>query len=133
MFQVGDIIRFYAGMAGKEKYHLCLFVAPETADPRMSKFIFLNSKAGYKDEYVVPCERLPFLPQSEKGQTVFSFSMLLLHNVEKLRDYRAVKVGALDPQLAQELAAFVPKVKSLSTPDKLLVRDALRTLASGGY
>lgn len=126
MPQVGDIIRIFAPTAGKKKYHLCVCVG---VDGSASQFLFLNSTPGFADEFVVECERVPCLPKSTTGKTVFSLSLIVRYNDQKLELFQAKKMGELEAGLAKELLAYLPSVDALTNPEKAVVRAALKKIA----
>src|SRR5215212_5361767 len=90
MFAVGDIVRIYAPVAGRNKFHLWIEAG---SDDRASKFLFLNSNPNYVGSYSVPCDRVPCIEESDTGVTAFSFSMLPRYSASQLKTYKAEKIG----------------------------------------
>lgn len=71
MFDLGDIVKVYAPQAGHNKYHVCVFVG---SDDVAYRFLYLNSDPGFADTYPVECSRVPCIPLSDTGKTVFTFA-----------------------------------------------------------
>src|SRR4051794_23790766 len=111
MFAVGDIVRIYAPVAGRKKFHLCIETG---SDERASKFLYLNSNPTYAGCYSVPCHRVPCIEESDTGMTAFSFSMLPRYSVAQLKTYKAEKIGEIDPELAAELLQFAQTLNTLT-------------------
>lgn len=122
---VGDIIRIYAATVGYDKYHVCVYVGISGA---AHQFLYLNSDPNYDDSYAVDCDRVPCLPLSNTGKTVFSFSMVPRYTDAQLSLYNAEKLGELDAALAAELVAFGLQVRSLPRSQLQTVLDGLRSL-----
>src|ERR1700690_2026028 len=130
MFQVGEIVRIFAPIAGKNKYHLCIAIG---SDDVPSQFIFLNSNPNYAGSFSVPCARVPCIDPSETGVTAFSFSMLPRYSNAQLKTYRAAKVGDLDPNLAEEILKFVQSdLKTLTRTELSIVVVGLTAIAASG-
>lgn len=126
MCEVGEIIQMYCPITGYDKYHLCLQKDSETSH----SFLFLNSDPNFAEVYAVNCDRLPFLPPSKTGKTVFSFSIIYRYNSKQRQLFEAKKLGVLDKELAKELAAFARTITVLNKPQKELVIRALDSLAN---
>jgi hypothetical protein len=126
MFAIGDIVKIYAPIAGRNKFHLCVDVG---SHEKASRFIYLNSNPNYSSCYSVPCERVPCIEPSETGQTAFSFSMLPRYSFAQLKTYKAEKVGELDASLAAELLAFAETLNTLTKAELLVVSNALASIA----
>lgn len=126
MFALGDILRIYAPTVGYYKYFLCIEVGSSTS---AYKFLFLNSDPNFSGVYDVDCSRVPCLPRSPTGRTAVSFSMIPRFSDAQLNTFNASKMGAIDPVLAAELAAFAQTTTVLSQPDRALVVSALKAMA----
>lgn len=122
---IGEVWRIYAPTAGKAKYQLCVKVGVARGAHR---FVFLSSENRYAGGYAVPCARVPFLPVSRTGQTVFGFALVLAYSDAQLGLFQARREGAIDRALAAELLAFARTVKTLAGEDKRLVVAALESL-----
>lgn len=127
MFQVGDIVRIYAPIVGKQKYHLCVYVGTHGA---ASRFLFLNSEAYFEGVYMVDCARIDCLPPSRTGKTVFSFNDIPRYNDRQLSLHQATKMGALPRDVAQELIPFVKAVEVLNKADREMILSALLIVAA---
>lgn len=127
MFAIGDIVRIFAPVAGRKKFHLCVDVG---SDEAASRYIYLNSNPDYASCYSVPCERVPCIEPSETGQTAFSFSMLPRYSLLQLKTYKAEKVGELDSTLASELLEFAATVRALTKAELRIVTEALTVIAA---
>lgn len=122
MFAIGDIVEIYSPVAGYNKYHLCVLCGG-SAEP--FQFLFLNSDPNYGGSYVVDCSRVPCLPPSETGKTVFSFTMVPRYSVRQLQLFKANKKGELASDLARELFEFAKTVPTLTSGERTLVLAAL--------
>jgi hypothetical protein len=125
MFSAGDIVRFHNPGAGKVKFHLCLGKI-ETSP--LFAFLYLNSKSGYRGDYILEDGQIAGLPNSKTGQTIVSFSLVIRIREKQLEIFNAVKTGAIDGRLAGELAAFAQTTAVLTSSEKRLVVSALETL-----
>jgi hypothetical protein len=125
MYDVGDVVRLYSTIAGKEKFHLCL---GRTDNGTIFAFLFLNSGTGFKDDCVLDDGQIPGLPKSPTGKTIVSFSMLVRISEEKLPVLGATKTGVIDAHLAGELAPFARRVRSLTQKEQTFVVSALESL-----
>lgn len=125
MFDAGDVVRFHSPQAGKEKFHLCL---GRTENSAVFAFLFLNSRSGFRGDCILEDGRIAGLPKSATGETVVSFSQVVRMRMDKLQLFGAVKTGAIDSNLAGELAAFAKGVKSLNKNEKILVISSLESL-----
>ncbi len=126
MFAVGDIVKIFAPVAGHDKYHLCVLVG---IDGAAHQFLFLNSEAaGFAGCYEVSCARVPCLPPSDTGKTVFSFTMVPRYTDAQLKLHKAAKMGVLEKALAQELLEFAKTALALTDAEKKTVLAALKML-----
>lgn len=125
MYEIGDVVRFYSTTAAKEKFHLCL---GRTEHETIFAFLFLNSVSGYKGDCILDDGQIPGLPKSPTGKSVVSFSLIIRVREDKLPILGATKTGAIDAQLAGELAAFAKEVKSLTRQEKVFVISSLESL-----
>ena len=125
MFSAGDIVRFHSPGAGKVKFHLCL---GNIGNSPLFAFLYLNSKVGYRGEYILQDGQIAGLPDSPTGQTIVSFSLVIRIGEKQLKLFNAVKTGAIEGQLAGELAAFAQTTGVLTSSEKRLVVSALESL-----
>lgn len=125
MYEAGDVVRFRSTIASKEKFHLCL---GRTENQTIFVFLFLNSGSGFKSDCVLDDGQIPGLPKSPTGKSVVSFSLLVRVKEDKLPNFGATKTGAIDPNLAGELAAFAKEVRSLTQQEKAFVISALESI-----
>jgi hypothetical protein len=122
MFAVGDIVRIHAPTVGYKKYHLCIKISDGTGAAR---FIFMNSDPSFDNTFSVPCARIPCIPPSSTGVTVFSFGLLPIYNDRQLKLFNAIKLGELALDVAQDVRAFANGIDVLTRPEKRMVIDAL--------
>lgn len=127
MVGVGEIHRIYVPTLGKKKYHLCVCVGIETS---AHKFLFLNSEDYFEGTYVVECTRVPCLPTSNTGKTVFSFNDISRYNDRQLAAFQAHKMGDLAADVAAELIPFVREVEVLNRADREMILAALTLIAN---
>jgi hypothetical protein len=127
MFDAGDIVRFFSPIAGKEKFHLCLGYG--RFGPAFA-FLYLNSNAGFRGDYVLPDGEIAGLPKSPTGDTVVSFSMVIRMGEERLTKFGATRTGRLNAHIAGELAAFAKTVPTLTRAERSLVVASFESLFS---
>lgn len=125
MFSVGDVVRFHSPTAGKEKFHLCL---GRTDQGHLFVFLHLNSKSGFRGDYVLEDGQIPGLPKSPTGQTIVSFSAIVRMGGDRLLKFGAVKTGEIDGRLAGELAAYAKTVRVLTGVERALVAQSLESM-----
>lgn len=121
--QPGSIVRIFAPIAGKEKYHLCLSLPGD--DGSAARLLFLNSEAKFSDHYVVENARVPCIPPSRTGNSCFCFTMIVRINSLRLESMQPVEMGMIDLDLALDLRRFCDTVRSLAPSDLKLVKAAL--------
>lgn len=124
MFIPGDVVRFHSPTAGKMKFHLCV----RAADDLPCRFLFINSGSGFKGDVVLEDGTIPGLPPSPTGESVVSFSQVVRMGVDRLRLFRAEKIGEIDAHLAGELLAFASGTKVLAQPDRAVVCDGFQAI-----
>jgi hypothetical protein len=124
MFSVGDIVEIFAPQAGHKKYHVCICVNAGAAH----QFLYLNSDPSFAGTIAFDCSRIPCLPISGSGKTVFTFAHLPRYNDRQLKLYKAKKLGVLDLSVAKEVLEFVATVKTLNSADRALVSAGLNAI-----
>lgn len=125
MFDVGDVVRFQSPTAGKEKYHLCLGFAD---GQQVFVFLFLNSSAAFKGEYILEDGAISGLPKSPTKHTVVSFTNMPRMTEERLKKFGAVKTGQIDGHLAGELVTFARGLTLLTRSERAFVITSLQSL-----
>ncbi len=125
MFKVGDVVRFYSPTASKEKFHLCL--GHGESGPLFA-FLHLNSGSGYRGDCVLEDGQILGLPKSPTDKTVVSFSVIVKMGEQRLQKFAAVKTGAIDANVAGELAAFAKNVPTLTRDERAFVVAAFESL-----
>lgn len=115
MFSVGDIVHFYSAVAGKAKYHLCFCYNDENG---VYSFVFLNSEGEYEDHFSCECSRIPNMPPSRSGLTVFSCPTVIRKRAEQLDSLDAKKITSLPPDVASDVLKFAVGIKSMTQKDK---------------
>lgn len=114
-FLPGDIVLFESAVAGKMKFHLC--IAFEVSN-EMHSFIFLNSDgAGFRDQFVIDCARIPDLHESRTGNTVFDCPTVHRKTVGQLSSLRARKICELPKDVAIDFLPFARQVTSMTARD----------------
>lgn len=122
MFAVGDIVEIFAPQAGHKKYHLCI----ASGDTQVAhQFLYLNSDPSFDETLVVDCSRVPCIPKSKTGKTVFTFAILPRYSNDQLKLYAAKCLGVIDPELAADVRVFVRTVKTLTASERKRVIAAL--------
>jgi hypothetical protein len=124
MFSVGDVVEIFAPQAGHKKYHICICVNAGAAH----QFLYLNSDPGFAGTLAFDCEKIPCIPASKTGKTVFTFALLPRYNDRQLKLYKAKKLGMLDPEVAKEVLVFVATVKTLNEAERAMVSAGLRAI-----
>ena len=87
--------------------------------------MFLNSERRFDGEYAVDCGRIPCLPQSSTGLTVFSFSQFPRMRSDQLVTFRAKKMGDLPPAVAREVLEIARDDPVLTGAERRIVITAL--------
>lgn len=126
-FSVGDIIFFRSDVAGKAKYHFC-FYFDDTSD--RFGLIFLNSEGIYTDHFAVDCAKIPELPQSRTGQSIFSCPTVIRRSPEQLLKLNPEKKCTLSKEVASEFLAFAHTITSMTVRDKERLIATLSALAA---
>ncbi|SDY18333.1 hypothetical protein [Citreimonas salinaria] len=126
MFEVGDVVRFHSSTVGKPKYHLCVGY-DEHGGPRLA-FLFVNSETGYRGDCVFEDGEIPGLPESRTSESIVSFTNITRIGEDKLKLFKAEKVGKISGDVAGVLAAFARDTKVLTAPEKRFVVAALESL-----
>ena len=119
----GDIVRFDSAQAGHTKYHICVLACDE--EGKSACFLFLNSRAGWKGEFVLNNDDIPCIPPSKTGLSVVSFSTLVRQNAKQLKLYRAEKIGRLSSAIARKLEDFAKTVPTLNAAERKIVLKGL--------
>ncbi len=114
-FEVGDIVFFQSAVAGKAKYHFC-FVFNESNSKY--GFMFLNSEGVFEDHFVIDCTRIPGMPLSRSGETVFSCPTVLHKTKDEISRLKPARICRLPADVAAEMLEFSAHIETL--PDRLL-------------
>ena len=85
--------------------------------------------SDFEGVYAVDCARVPCLPPSRTGKTVFSFNDLPRYNARQLGIYQATLMGDLPADVASELIAFVTTTEVLNKADRTAILSALVVIA----
>ncbi|NEI75524.1 hypothetical protein [Rhizobium ruizarguesonis] len=121
----GDVVRIFAPVAGKKKYHFCICLPAEGV---AGKFLYLNSDPNHKDCLSIDCRRIPFIPESETGFTAISFSLTPRYTAEKLELYEATVLGTMPQGVIEEMIEFIDGVRSMPRPERAEVKAILSGL-----
>ncbi|MGN6538928.1 MAG: hypothetical protein ACTHKQ_24775 [Mesorhizobium sp.] len=113
-FSPGDIVHFDSAVAGKMKFHLCLCVEFEN---EVHSFIFLNSEGGFRDQFVTDCDRLPNMPESRTGKTVFDCPTVHRKTTAQLASLRPTVRCRLPKAVALEFIDFAKRITSMTPHD----------------
>ena len=119
---VGDVVRFYSSTAGHLKYYICI---KEVIDPNAAVFLFLNSKSGWRGDFVLPLGAIPCIPSSSTVESIVSFSDLVRVNSRQLTLFKASVLGTLPPAAARSLETHAQTVPTLNAQDRKLVLAGL--------
>lgn len=125
-FAVGDILIFKSEIAGKAKYHFC-FYFDRTND--VYSLMFLNSEGVYEDHFVVDCSRIPALPPSRSGQSVFSCPTVIRKKTDQLAKLEPEKKCTLPRDVAVDFLRFAKTITSMTVNDKARLIATLENLA----
>jgi hypothetical protein len=109
-FEVGDIVFFENAVAGKAKYHFC-FVFNDVNSKY--GFMFLNSEGVFEDHFVVDCTRIPNMPKSRSGQTVFSCPTVMHKTKAEISRLNPERMCRLPADVALELLSFSYGIETL--------------------
>ncbi|MBB4952855.1 hypothetical protein H4S14_000898 [Agrobacterium vitis] len=124
LFSVGDIVYFKSDVAGKAKYHFCFCFDVEKD---MYSLMFLNSEGEFFDHFAVNCSRIPDLPTSRSGRTVFSCPTVIRRTGDRLRPLNPVSKCKLPHDVAAEFLNFARSLTSMTEKDK---NQLIATLAA---
>lgn len=122
-FEVGDIVLFESAVAGKAKYHFCFVFNEQNLK---YGFMFLNSEGVFEDHFVVDCTRIPNMPKSRTGQTVFSCPTVMHKTKSEISRLNPARICRLPADVADEMLQFSQGIETL--PTSMLVA-LQRTLA----
>ena len=125
MFAVGDIVRMLALTAGKKKYHLCVCSADENG---VLSFLFINSGSGYDGDFLLEGDPIECIPYSPTGESVISCSLIVRCREDRLKLFKAEKLGQLDIGTAAELLEFIKTTPVLSGAERRLLQNGLEHL-----
>lgn len=123
MFLPGDVVRFFAPSAGKNKYHICVCSA---IDDDLAYFIFINSNPGYEGELVYNDGVIDGLPPSKTGKTVISLGLVSRMTSKQLKIFRAEKVSTLSAAIAEEVISTADSSPVLTPRDRARLIDGLQ-------
>lgn len=114
-FNPGDIVLFESGVAGKMKYHLCLCVR---GDDELHSFVYLNSEGtGFRDQFIIESNRIPEMPDSRTGETIFDCPTVHRKSTAKLAGLRAKFVCVLPKDVAEDFLPFARRITSMVPAD----------------
>lgn len=102
MFKPGDVIGFYKGDLGKEKYHLCISLC--------GFYVYVSTQRNhtYASDLVVDCSEFPFLKPTDSGKSRISFSRILEISDHELKRKKSLKkLGAVSSELLHRILAFI--------------------------
>ena len=85
--------------------------------------MFINSKAGFKGDFVLSDSDIPCLPRSPTGQSVISCSQIVRANARQLEIFSCTKIGDFPTGLVRKLEKFVTTVPTLTSDERKLVLD----------
>lgn len=122
---VGDIVLFESAVAGKRKYHLCFCCDSEND---LYKFIFLNSKGGFRDQFEIDAARIPEMPANETGRTVFDCPTIHHKTTAKLAALKPKVICKVPADVAVDFYAFAKTISSMTEHDKALLLAMLEAL-----
>jgi hypothetical protein len=125
-FSVGDIIIFKSEVAGKAKYHFC-FYFDNTND--VYSLMFLNSEGIYEDHFAIDCSRIPALPESRSGQSVFSCPTVIRKKPDQIAKLEPEKKCTLPRDVAIDFLSFAKTITSMTANDKARLIATLESLA----
>ncbi|MGN8022984.1 hypothetical protein ACTJJ7_19955 [Phyllobacterium sp. 22229] len=124
-FSVGDIVLFESSVAGKAKFHFCFYFDDNS---ERFGFIFLNSEGEYRDHFGIDCGKIPELPKSRTGRTVFSCPTVMRKTPKMLGPLRPRKMCRLPKDVASEFYEFAKSITSMIDADKSRLLTTLKLL-----
>ncbi|TRB03495.1 hypothetical protein EXN61_21785 [Agrobacterium tumefaciens] len=124
---MGDIILFKSEVAGKAKYHFC-FYFDNTND--VYSLMFLNSEGIYADHFAVDCSRIPELPASRSGSSVFSCPTVIRKKTDQLAKLEPEKKCTLPRDVAIDFLVFAKTITSMTENDKARLIATLEVLSA---
>ena len=126
-YAAGDIVLFESAVAGKMKFHLCICVDLEN---EMHSFIFLNSDgAGFRDQFIIDCNRIPALKASRTGVTAFDCPTVHRKTGVQLAKLRSKVICRLPKDVAEEFLVFASGITSMTGRDHARLVSTLKEIA----
>jgi len=117
---VGDVVRFYSPTAGKEKYHLCIYIG---SDSEPYNFLFLNSGTGYKGDLILKNQEIPFLPPSKTGLSVVSCSTIVRIKKKAISSSSCKNLGKISKSVARRIDKLAQETDALTEIDRNCVLE----------
>ena len=124
-FTVGDIIHFQSEIAGKAKFHFCFFLNEEAG---IYSLMFLNSEDEYEDHFVIDCVRIPGLPASRTGKTIFSCPTIIRKKYDQLAKLKPRRKCRLPKDVAADFHEFAQTIRSMTVNDKARLIATLKMI-----
>lgn len=119
MHKPGDVVLFWSGDAGKEKYHLCISLA--------GRYLYLNSPKVriYEGDLTLPCEDFPFLDPTPTGQSIVCCSLVLTPAATELQSRRMELKGTVGSDVLMKIIEFVESSDVLADDERDQILDGL--------
>lgn len=121
----GDIVLFESNVAGKAKFHFCFFF---NSDADVYSLMLLNSEGEYEDHFAIDANRLPNMPPSRTGRSIFSCPTVIRRSPEQLARLRPVKRCTLPRDVAVEFLAYASSISAMTKNDKNHLIETLKSL-----
>lgn len=115
----GEVVLFWSGTAGKEKYHLCISLA--------GRYLYLNSPKArvYEGDLVLPCTDFPFLDPTISGESIVCCSLVLAPSAENLRSRRMETKGTVGSAVLMKIVEFVESSDVIADDERDQILDGL--------
>lgn len=129
MFAPGDIVRIFAPIASKHKFHLCVMPAWEE---HPNRFLFFNSHGGNESDFPIDRVYADCLPQSATGISVLSCSLVVRYTDAQLSLFQAKELGKISPLVCRSLSDFIRRCQALTNRERIEIANEIEAYGYHG-
>lgn len=119
MHKPGEVVLFWSGSAGKEKFHLCVSLA--------GRYLYLNSPKArvYEGDLSLPCTDFPFLDPTPSGQSIVCCTLVLAPTPTDLKGRRMEVKGVVGADVLMKIVEFVESSDVIADEERDQILDGL--------
>lgn len=125
MVAPGDIIAAMSPTASKRKFHLCVIGYNERG---VAQFLFINSDYKFESDLRLADGEIENLPKSRSGETIISFSDIVLFTDKQLKLFQGATLGKATPEVIKKVIEHAGKVRTLNRAQRNQIIAALSAL-----